>query len=114
MQQLSHQTLNSTCVLTAFGVFTVPPHSVCLARLFLETQHRSAGVVRSVFALVERAGQNELFGGLRLAFLSSITMIETKQDRQLTLLAMHSEIPAIIGSRPSRNIHKRLFHSYQS
>ena len=114
IQQLSHQTLNSTCVLTVFAAFTVPPDSVCLARLFLETQYRNSCVVRFVSALVQRAGQNELCGGLRLAFLSSITVIESKQDRQLTLQAVNSEIPSIIGSRPSGNIHKRLFHSYQS
>lgn len=111
MQQLSHQTLNSATVLTIFAVFTVPPDFVCLAWLFLKTHDCGPCVVRSVPAPVECASQNELFGRLRPSFLRSFTMIESEKDWHFTLLAAYSEIPSVIGSRPSRNIHR--FYSYQ-
>jgi hypothetical protein len=105
MQQLSHQTLSSAAVLSAFAAFPLPGF-IGLARLLLKARDGGIRVIRLMPAIVQRAGQHKFSGRERLAFSHSFAAVEGEQNRQVALPATNTEIPSRISPGPSRNLQR--------
>jgi len=94
MEQLSHQTLNSTLMVSDFAAFMGPPGFLCFGR-FLEARYGGRGVVPPMTTHTETAGQHQFLRALRLKCFCPVAAIQRKENRHLALLTLDSEIPDI-------------------
>src|SRR5262245_66636151 len=103
MQQLSHHTLSSVLAFSTFP-FTVCPGFIWFNRLLLKARDGRRGIVRPIFAGLQRARQHKSSGRRCASFSSSPAAIYGEQNGKAAPSTANAQIPLLVGLRDRKSV----------